>query len=192
MLGQVTWQWRPSHIVEGFLLIQHDHSTRHREGDIVKRDRRDPTDADLVWVGARARGRFHSAEAGEVSYWFDIAGVIGDEVVVGYDRTDDGRRVVDESEGIVQDVRGWALDVGLSWKSRLALRPTFTLSVAVGSGDSNPDQGPDHAFRQTGLQDNNSRFSGVNSFRYYGELLQPELSNLPNLDIGHRRPHTAE
>ena len=36
----------------------------------------------------------------------------------------------------------------------------------------------DRSFRQTGLQDNNARFRGVDSFRYYGELLDPELSNL--------------
>ena len=28
------------------------------------------------------------------------------------------------------------------------------------------------------MQDNNGRFRGVNRFRYYGELLRPELSNL--------------
>ncbi len=40
------------------------------------------------------------------------------------------------------------------------------------------DGGADTAFRQTGLEDNNSRFSGVDRFRYYGELLRPELTNL--------------
>lgn len=32
--------------------------------------------------------------------------------------------------------------------------------------------------RQTGLQDNNGEFFGVDCFRYYGELLRPELSKL--------------
>jgi hypothetical protein len=48
----------------------------------------------------------------------------------------------------------------------------FTLGYAVGSGDKNPEGGPDRAFRQTGLQANDEEF------RTYGELLRPELSNL--------------
>ena len=43
---------------------------------------------------------------------------------------------------------------------------------AVGSGDKKSEKGPDRAFRQTGLQ------STDEEFRIYGELLQPELSNL--------------
>ena len=42
----------------------------------------------------------------------------------------------------------------------------------------------DHAFRQTGIQDNNDKFGGVTSFKYYGELLEPELSNLHILTAG--------
>ena len=36
----------------------------------------------------------------------------------------------------------------------------------------------DRRFRQTGLQENEARFSGVTRIQYYGELLDPELSNL--------------
>ncbi len=36
----------------------------------------------------------------------------------------------------------------------------------------------DGTFRQTGLQDKNARWGGVDRFRYYGELFRPELSNL--------------
>jgi alginate production protein len=35
----------------------------------------------------------------------------------------------------------------------------------------------DRAFRQTGLHSNEGRCQGRNYFHYYGELLQPELSN---------------
>ncbi|MGH9960610.1 MAG: alginate export family protein, partial [Pyrinomonadaceae bacterium] len=47
-----------------------------------------------------------------------------------------------------------------------------------GSGDSKLDDDQDDSFRQTGLQNNRDRFNGVNRFRYYGDLLRPELSNL--------------
>jgi hypothetical protein len=69
-------------------------------------------------------------------------------------------------------VRGWAVDLGGRWDSELPGRPLFTLGYAVGSGDKNPGRGADRSFRQTGLQANDEEF------RMYGELLQPELSNL--------------
>ncbi|NNE43891.1 MAG: alginate export family protein, partial [Gemmatimonadetes bacterium] len=53
-------------------------------------------------------------------------------------------------------------------------RTYATIGYAVGSGGADESS----VFRQTGLQDNNDKFGGVSSFRYYGELLEPELSNL--------------
>ena len=57
------------------------------------------------------------------------------------------------------------------------------MGYAYGSGGSSAD-GTDRTFRQTGFQDNNGRFDGVTSFRYYGELLDPELANLEVLTAG--------
>ena len=45
-------------------------------------------------------------------------------------------------------------------------------------GDGNTGNGTDGNFRQTRLQDNNGKLGGVTSFRYYGELVDPELANL--------------
>jgi alginate production protein len=59
-----------------------------------------------------------------------------------------------------------------------ALRPSVTVAYAFGSGDGNPDDRVDRRFRQTGLQENEARFNGVTRVKYYGELLDPELSNL--------------
>ena len=50
--------------------------------------------------------------------------------------------------------------------------PTLAVNHARGSGDKDLNDDSDHAFRQTGLQD------PTQEFRYYGELLRPELSNL--------------
>ena len=50
----------------------------------------------------------------------------------------------------------------------MALEPSFTLGYAFGSRE----------FRQTGLEGNEGDFNGVVDFLYYGELLEPELSNI--------------
>ena len=54
----------------------------------------------------------------------------------------------------------------------------MAVGYAFGSGDGNPNDRIDRSFRQTGLQDNEDRFHGVTSFKYYSEIFDPEPSNL--------------
>jgi alginate production protein len=81
-------------------------------------------------------------------------------------------------------IRGWGVDAGVTYTAALPLRPALTAAYAVGSGESTPDGRSDGAFRQTGLQENEGRWSGVTRFKYYGELLDPELSNLAIATMG--------
>ena len=81
------------------------------------------------------------------------------------------------------DRKGWGFDLGTTWTPG-ALDPfALTLGYALGSGDTSPE-GTDQTFRQTGFQDNNGKFDGVTSFRYYGELMDPELANLAISTVG--------
>jgi len=78
-----------------------------------------------------------------------------------------------------RNLRGYGLDVGITYRfTGLALYPSLTLGYAYGSGDANPTDGRNTEFRQTGLQSNEARFSGLARFKVYGEVLDPELSNL--------------
>jgi hypothetical protein len=176
LIGQARWQWAEKHRVEAFWLTQIDHSDAPRMGEVLAEDREDETDADLTWLGLRAMGRWKPRSAHRVYYWLDAAVVAGQETVFDFDGVGKGRSALDDRSR--RDVQGWALDVGATWAPRWAGRPRFTLGYAIGSGDRHPDGGTDRAFRQTGLQDNNGRYRGVDRFRYYGELLRPELSNL--------------
>lgn len=81
------------------------------------------------------------------------------------------------------ETSGWGLDVGTTWEPGFAKPFSLSVSYAFGSGDSDSDQ-LGGTFRQTGLQDNNGKFAGVTSFRYYGELVDPELSNLHVATLG--------
>lgn len=86
------------------------------------------------------------------------------------------------------DLVGWGLDFGTTWSPQRARPWYFSAGYAFGSGDDNPTDGADHAFRQSGIQDNNDKAGGVTAYRYYGELFEPELSNLhiQSLGIGRR------
>jgi alginate production protein len=93
-------------------------------------------------------------------YWTDLAVTAG--------RDESGRRFA-----------GRALDVGFTYNfTRLAHQPSVALGYAAGSGDANPADGRNREFRQSGLQSNEIRLGGIPKFKIYGEVLDPELSNL--------------
>lgn len=125
-------------------------------------DRRDQSDAEdsPIWFGARALGEWLPRNES----WCELS------IRRGYrDLT---------------DLRGYAFDLGTTWSPR-ALRPlSLTAAYAFGSGDSDPLDGADDAFTQTGFNDNTDKFDGVTSFSYYGELVDPELSNLAIATLG--------
>lgn len=81
-------------------------------------------------------------------------------------------------------VRGFGFDLGSTYEFDLPLEPSITLGYAFGTGDGDPDDDVDKSFRQTGLQNNEGSFNGVPDFLYYGELLDPELSNLSIFTAG--------
>jgi hypothetical protein len=86
-------------------------------------------------------------------------------------------------EIVARDIHAYALDVGVTYRPRVALDPSFTASFALGSGD-NRLNGADGTFRQSGLQRNRGSLNGVVSFHYYGEVLDPELTNLRIQTLG--------
>lgn len=81
--------------------------------------------------------------------------------------------------------RAWALDAGATLSARGTVRPSLTAAYAVGSGEKKETGDPfSQEFRQTGHEDNSGRFGGFSNFKYYGEVLNPELSNLKIYTLG--------
>lgn len=176
LLGNVKWDWADRQQVEFFALHQNDRSRRTRLGDIIDHDRVDEADGKLTWLGARARGRAKWKFPGKFYYWADLARVSGTERIVEFDEFDDARDIAD---GIARrKISGWAYDLGASFELPFKASPYLTLGYARGSGDRSRGVGRNRAFRQTGLHGNNGKFRGLSRFRYYGEVLRPELSNL--------------
>ena len=78
-----------------------------------------------------------------------------------------------------KNFKGYAIDIGGTYRfPDLPYAPYVTLGYAYGSGDGNPNDNRNHEFRQTGLQSNEARLGGIPKLKYYGEALDPELSNL--------------
>ena len=176
ILSRAEWNWGEDQVVETFFLYHKDHSNTEQEDDILHRDKRDESDAELLWAGVRSRGEVKVEPVGKFYYWLDGAFVMGREDLIDFDSIENNQSIVDDI--VDHDIEGWAADGGITWRTKLPFEPTITLGYAIGSGDQDPESRTDNAFRQTGLNGNNGKFRGVDRFRYYGELLRPELSNL--------------
>jgi alginate production protein len=167
VLSHVAWEWSKKQRLGLFFLYQQDHSSKESVKELIRDEFLDPVDGDFTWLGLRAQNRFTPENAGDFNFWTDVAWISGKERSIAFDESDrDGISIVDEVNN--EHIQGWALDVGLTWEVPLVWTPSLTIGYAIGSRE----------FRQTGLQDNNDRFRAINRFRYYGELLRPELSNL--------------
>ncbi|TKB66136.1 MAG: hypothetical protein E8D52_17370 [Nitrospira sp.] len=110
--------------------------------------------AQPITVGLQSSGRLSE----DLKYWLQTAAVRG---------SDGGQRI-----------RGEAIDLGLTQRFDGVWEPSITIGYAYGTGDSNPNDNVDAQFRQTGFQGNSDKFNGVARFKYYGEVLDPRLTNL--------------
>jgi alginate production protein len=175
VLGHTAWSWASKQRVDGFFLYNLDHSKKHRVGSTVRPDREDKSDANLVWLGLGASGEQSVERLGTFDYIVQGGWVGGNERLLKFNENDDGKNSVASRRN--RRISGWGFDSVLTWETPLPWRPSLSLGYAFGSGDRNAGR-EDTSFRQTDLQDNQGKFNGVKRFRYYGELLRPELSNM--------------
>jgi alginate production protein len=114
-----------------------------------------------LWYGFRYCGRYKQA----ISPWLEISVMRGNKKS--------------------QKMKGQALDIGSVFKANgVRFTPSFTVSYASATGDRTGHGPTDYTFRQTGYEDNSDYSGGVTRLRYYGEILDPELSNLKILTCG--------
>jgi hypothetical protein len=187
--GRAMFEWAPKQQIGIYGLHQRDHSDPHFVGQFVDGEfvgpfvdgetEEDESDGDLTWLGISALGRRSLGRYGRLAYWLDGAYVWGDETFYAFTGPTGSRRLSNPSRIHDYSVRGWGIDVGATWELPLPGWPSLTLGYARGSGRSGMTEEEDRGFRQTGLQDDNWKWRGsVNRYKYYGELLEPELSNL--------------
>jgi alginate production protein len=169
-LSHAAWSRDESFRVDLFGLLQNDHSSQPRQDDLIKPYLEDEMDADLTWFGVRFSGELDLGKAGELAYWADVAGLRGDETLFEFEETEEDLSEV--SDVFTRDVSAWGMDTGIEWNTGRLSDMTLTLGYAAGSGDRTPETGRNTAFRQTGFNEGDKRF------QYYGELLNPDLSNL--------------
>lgn len=124
---------------------------------VIKQNDLRVSNVSPLTIGIQSEGR-----TGPVGHWLELARQRG-------------------SSGTRQ-LKAWALDAGLIWHLPLPARPALFGGYARASGGG--DAAGDRGFRQTGLQDNEDRITGLANVRYYGEALDPDLSNLEIFTLG--------
>jgi alginate production protein len=124
----------------------------------LKQEDRRPSNLSPVFVGVQSSG-FMTPRIG---HWLELS----------WQRGTAGTR----------KLRANAVDAGLIYRWPGRFQPAVFAGFARGSGGGNARTS--HEFRQTGLQDNEDRITGIGNVHYYGELLDPDLSNLRILTLG--------
>jgi alginate production protein len=109
---------------------------------------------DRTYFGLRARGNLF----GKLDYWTDSVLLRG---------TDGANKL-----------RSYAYDIGMMYTAPMVWSPRAVVSYAFGSGDGQSTDGIDRRFHETGLSDQKFQFNGVSRFKYYGEAVDPDLSNI--------------
>lgn len=148
---------RDENATNTILYVSNGDEDRHLAAYVIHRDFDSIEREKLTHFGLRAFGEWFPESEG----WLEISRMNGKLGTV--------------------DTAGWAFDAG----NTVVFDGGFnlTLGYAWGQGDDSSTSEVEN-FRQTGLQDNNDKFAGVTSFRYYGELSDPELVNLKIMTAG--------
>lgn len=182
VLAEGSWQYYYDHFFEARAAYENDHSGI-AVGDVEDPNNPDDREGDLFWAGLRAAGKTAALAEGanKPSYRIDLMAVRGNEDVA----TIAGGVVAAVTD---TDVRGWALDAATDIPLP-NVSPVIHLGYAFGSGDGNGADTTDHAFRQTGLDGNFSRFGALSeNTDNYGTVLRPDLSNIHVLSAGMTMP----
>ncbi len=113
----------------------------------------------LSWLGIRSFANYKD----NIEYWVDGGTVFGDGVTKNIDHS----------------VFGYAFDTGVILRYN---KVSFAVDLAYGSGDSNTNN-PKKQFIQPNISNNKTSILGESRYRYYGEVIDPKLSNLQILSL---------
>jgi len=171
ILANIHWNLPSNQRLSFYYLLHNDESASYALNESIDENRTDQSDADLGWFGVAYQGALEQNSIGNIDWRISYAQVSGDEIMFSFSNT-----TVTDIERFIIDAS--AYELMLEWKPEWGNETKFIISHAVGSGDSNPGDSRDKSFRQSGLQGNEY------DYHYYGELYQPELSNIQIHSLG--------
>lgn len=130
---------------------------------VTWRDQETGNELEILYPAVAVEGSLSR----ETDFWVNAAYARGRE------------RLLSPSEDVSYQFSGWGYDLGFRHQLPGPWSPILALGFAHAPGDeSDPGDRIYEGFRQTGLQDNSDKVTGISSVKYYGELFDPELHNI--------------
>jgi hypothetical protein len=163
----LSWEIADGHSLELYYLKQRDSSPNYNVGELVDDEQADDEDADLSWHGFSYLAELDTGSKGSLNIELHYAEVAGYSTLYEFEDPESGR--VEVSELIRMKTEGQAFGYHVRWTPNLLENLSLIIARAKGSGDSSNSDNFSGSFRQTGIQ---------GDLESFGELLQPELSNL--------------
>ena len=171
LLANIHWNLPGDQRLIFYFLSHEDESASYALGDSIAENLADESDADQRWLGLAYQGELEQDSVGDIAWRVGYARVSGDEIIYGF--SGPTVNAVDRF-----DIDASAYEILLEWKPEWVDDVKFIFSHAVGSGDTNLSDSRVDSFRQSGLHSNEA------DYLYYGELYQPELSNIQINSLG--------
>lgn len=171
VIGHLDHHYYYGHHLEGYLIYENIDVNKNRIGHVVSMNEVIRPRSDLVWLGTRASGAWSLDWGDSIRYWVDIGTVFGETQNLFFEQRSGGKRRISGFENF--DVNGGiGFDIGAAW-TFLDNRLGLAVNYALGTGKGN-----DHLFLQPSIANNKGVLFGQTRYRYYGEFLNPQLSNL--------------
>ncbi|MES9862570.1 MAG: alginate export family protein [Candidatus Thiodiazotropha sp. LLP2] len=167
LILSMSWEFLDGQFLNFYYLNHSDKSSNYRIGDIKEFNRIDDEDADLIWKGISYVAGIEHSTLGEFDLELHYSEISGKSTNYEFEEPSSGAVEVTERES--EHINGSASGYLLRWTPHVLDEISLILAGAKGSGDSNLENRHNKSYRQTGLQ---------GDLESYGELYQPELSNL--------------
>ncbi|HHJ40329.1 MAG: hypothetical protein AXA67_05610 [Methylothermaceae bacteria B42] len=171
VIGHLDHHYYYGHHVEGYLIYENSDVKKNQIGRVVSMNEIIRPKSEMVWIGARAHGTWKIDPASSIRYWLDAGTVVGQSQNLSFEQEKPGKLRVNGFETF--DVNGGiGFDIGAAWFFH---NETIGLAFdyALGTGKGN-----DNLYLQPSIANNKGRLFGTIRYRYYGEFLNPNLSNL--------------
>ncbi len=185
LLGTLQHQWHYKHYIGAYGLTERNRVADDQTGTLFRADELIEPRTRLSWYGINSHGEYATA-TGSIHYSGTLATLYGDTQALNITTLGNGDRQVASFAN--QSIKGaMAVDLKLIWRPANQAY-AIGLNYAAASGSGNISPGEQKRYVQPSIATNKNDVLGTSRYRYYGEALNPDLSNLHIATLSAGRP----
>lgn len=178
LLAELKYQWYYNHYIGVYGLNERNNVAKDQTGRFFTENEIIQPRSRLNWFGVQAYGK-RTSRGKVFEYSAMLAMLSGDTQRLSIFRLPDNDRYITSYEN--QTVKnGIAIDIKFIWR-HTAQGFSLGFNYAAANGDSNGNSLSQ--YNQPSIASNKKRVLGTTRYRYYGEALNPKLSNLHILTL---------